>query len=279
MSDIKTLTASLLQPSVNKANTPNKVDDAQNARATKPPPKSENTQGSREIRDQVTLSSGEILEKVASFQSLLENVESAKRVLDTAVDTVETILNKLEQGAGIAIQARNSFGGEDNAGQLKEFADRLMAVLNDIDNLSQNTGFAGENLLFGDDLEFQIGENPPARYEIQGFKIPSAANDIQDLELSSEAGAQQAANAISQVIDQVRAFKSQLTGDLREIEVRQEFSASTIEILVESVQQKVRATSLNDESAALLALQTRQLLEGSGESLVSEEQQNLLSQF
>ena len=278
-SDISKLTSSLLQQKTQNAG---KAADLSNANKTRESDKSSESLANKAIRDEVVISSGDLLEKVSKFQSLFEDVESVKRVLTTAVDTIETVLAKLEEAGGVAIQAKNGIANGLTPEKIAEFTERFSAVLNDVDNLAQNTGFAGENLLSGDNIEFYLGENPPVGFKVEGFKISSEGLELDNYELNTQEAASRAQNAITQYLDQVKAFRSQLFGDLQEVETRQEFSSATIDALIESAKNVASQQSvpLNDESAALLALQTQQILQNdSGESLALESQRNLLDQF
>ncbi len=278
-SDISKLTSSLLQQKTQNAG---KAVDLSNANKTRDSDKSSESLANKAIRDEVVISSGDLLEKVSKFQSLFEDVESVKRVLTTAVDTIETVLAKLEEAGGVAIQAKNGIANGLTPEKIAEFTERFSAVLNDVDNLAQNTGFSGENLLSGDNIEFYLGENPPVGFKVEGFKISSEGLELDDYELNTQEAANRAQNAITQYLDQVKAFRSQLFGDLQEVETRQEFSSSTIDALIESAKNVAsqQTAPLSDESAALLALQTQQILQNdSGESLALESQRNLLDQF
>lgn len=278
-SDIRTLTSSILQQ---KSQNAGKVNDLADTKAARKSDKSSESDASKPIRDEVVLSSGDLLEKVAKFQSLFEDVESVKRVLTTAVDTVETILAKLEEAGGVAVQSKNGLANGLDAEKISEFTERFAALLNDIDNLAQNTGFAGENLLSGDNIAFSLGENPPVNFTVEGFRISSEGLELDNYELDSQENSLRAQNAVTQYLDQVKAFRSQLFSDLQEIQTRQEFSSATIDALIASTKQVAEQQSvpLNDESAALLALQTQQILQNqSGESLALESQRNLLEQF
>lgn len=278
-SDISKLTSSLLQQKTQNAG---KAVDLSNANKTRNSDKSSKSLANKAIRDEVVISSGDLLEKVSKFQSLFEDVESVKRVLTTAVDTIETVLAKLEEAGGVAIQAKNGIANGLTPEKIAEFTERFSAVLNDVDNLAQNTGFSGENLLSGDNIEFYLGENPPVGFKVEGFKISSEGLELDDYELNTQEAANRAQNAITQYLDQVKAFRSQLFGDLQEVETRQEFSSSTIDALIESAKNVAsqQTAPLSDEFAALLALQTQQILQNdSGESLALESQRNLLDQF
>ncbi len=278
-SDITKLTSSLLQQKTQNAG---KAVDLSNAKKARDSEKTSNTTENKPIRDEVVISSGELLEKVSKFQNLFEDVESVKRVLATAVDTIETVLAKLEEAGGVAVQAKNGFANGLDDEKRAEFTERFAAILNDVDNLAQNTGFTGENLLSGDNIEFYLGENPPVGFKVEGFKISSEGLELESYELSTPEAANRAQSAVTQYLDQVKAFRAQLFGDLQEVETRQEFSSATIDVLIESAKNVAgqKSVPLNDESAALLALQTQQILQNdSGEGLALESQRNLLNQF
>jgi len=269
--DKLTLTSSML----NKPQVAKPTSETANARKSNDVNGADKASQSRPIKDEVSLSSTNILEKVSGIQSLLENVENISRTLNMSIESVDTVLNKLEEAGGTAVQIKKAFSGEVQQDNVAALEERFAALLNDIDNLAQNTGFAGENLLNGDNLVFEVG----SKYVVEGFKLSSDALNLRPEQFSSASVADSAYASVTQAVDEVRVFRAQLVGDVNEMNTRKAFSESTIEVLISSIQNPVEQESVSDEGAALLALQTKQMLQNSEASLAGEGQKSLLDQF
>jgi len=273
--DKLTLTSSML----NKPQVAKPASETVNARKSEDAKGVDQTSQSRAIKDEVTLSSTNILEKVSGIQSLLENVENISRSLNMSIEGVDAILSKLEEAGGTAVQIRKAFSGDVQRDNVAALEDRFASLLNDIDNLAQNTGFSGENLLNGDNFVFEVGSGAGSKYVVEGFKLSSDALNLRPEQFSSANIADSAYASVTQAVDEVRAFRAQLVGDVNEMNTRKAFSESTIEVLISSIQNPVEQAPVSDEGAALLALQTRQMLQTSEASLAGEGQKSLLEQF
>lgn len=273
--DKLTLTSSML----NKPQVAKPTSETANARKSNDVNGADKASQSRPIKDEVSLSSTNILEKVSGIQSLLENVENISRTLNMSIESVDTVLNKLEEAGGTAVQIKKAFSGEVQQDNVAALEERFAALLNDIDNLAQNTGFAGENLLNGDNLVFEVGSGAGSKYVVEGFKLSSDALNLRPEQFSSASVADSAYASVTQAVDEVRVFRAQLVGDINEMNTRKAFSESTIEVLISSIQNPVEQESVSDEGAALLALQTKQMLQNSEASLAGEGQKSLLDQF
>ena len=114
---------------------------------------------------------------------------------------------------------------------------------------------------------------------MEGFKLSSDALNLRPEQFSSASVADSAYASVTQAVDEVRVFRAQLVGDVNEMNTRKAFSESTIEVLISSIQNPVEQESVSDEGAALLALQTKQMLQNSEASLAGEGQKSLLDQF
>ncbi|MGE4312943.1 MAG: hypothetical protein AB7E85_01565 [Pseudobdellovibrionaceae bacterium] len=280
MSDIK-LTSSLLQQKADLARAKG-LDASARSSKVDAPSSSDETLKSSPIRDSVSITPSALLEKVSGFQGLLENVENAGRTLDTALSALDTITAKFEEIGGIAIQTGRALA-EGRSDDVAAFQSRFEAAVRDIDNLAKNAGFPGENLLAGDVISFKFGDEPGAQLHVEGFKSSATDMGIGNVVLADEGVADGLKLQMRQVLDELGAFRSQLMGDSFEVETRKEFAQSSIDLFIGAVQasaaQVAQQVPANDEAAALLALQTRQMLEESGGSLASDAQRSLLEQF
>lgn len=238
--------------------------------------------------DTVSLSSPEFLEKITQIQGFLEQISYGQTVISTAQDNVETLISKLEELGGVAVRARgvldSSVSQDILKPQLDELRQRAQVLGQDVDNISLNTGFEGENLLAGDDVAFVIDPSDPSKLRVEGIEASTEQFGLSTIAFKTSEDAEYIKNLVSQAVDQVSMFKSQLRGSSRELETRKEFSENTIEVFLAQAQSE--QTSSQEESDALRSLQTRLLQQaeevgedGEYEYLALEAQFELLEHF
>ena len=238
--------------------------------------------------DTVSLSSPEFLEKITQIQGFLEQISYGQTVISTAQDNVETLISKLEELGGVAVRARGVLDSSVSQDILKPQLDvlrqRAQVLGQDVDNISLNTGFEGENLLAGDDVAFVIDPSDPSKLRVEGIDASTEQFGLSTIAFKTSEDAEYIKNLVSQAVDQVSMFKSQLRGSSRELETRKEFSESTIEVFLAQAQSE--QTSSQEESDALRSLQSRLLQQaeevgedGGYEYLALEAQFELLEHF
>ena len=147
-----------------------------------------------------------------------------------------------------------------------------------IDQLVQDTGFRGTNLLNGDSLSVQFNEDNSSLLNISGVDFDSAGLNIGAATFDSDANIQNSLDQLGAALDTVRAQARTFGSNLSVLQNRQEFTEQTVNTLVTGADQLTLA-DLNEESARLLSLQTTQQLGITSLSLASQAQQSVLSLF
>jgi hypothetical protein len=162
--------------------------------------------------------------------------------------------------------------------RLSELQADYNRVRTQIDQLVADSGYAGSNLLNGDDLVTYFNENRTSSLTIEGVDFTSsglgltAANfsDIDSINVSIE--------QVSAALSTLRGFGSSLTNNLTIIQNRQDFTSQTINTL-KAGSDDLTLADQNEEGANLLALQTRQQLGVTALSLAAQSQQSVLRLF
>ncbi len=152
------------------------------------------------------------------------------------------------------------------------------AILTQIDQLVQDTGYRGTNLLGGDSLSVQFNEDNSSLLNIAGVDFDSAGLNIGAATFDSDANIQTSLDELGAALDRVRAQARTFGSNLTVLENREDFTKATINTLQEGAD-KLTLADLNEESAKLLSLQTTQTLGVTSLSLAAQSQQSVLRLF
>ena len=224
----------------------------------------------------------------------------------TADDTAESLRQKIDNLEGIAAEFAEdgrltvkSEQGDDMviSGVLAEklgisgavtngnneratYASQFNKVLIQINELVQDTSYKGINLLKGDDLTVVFNESRTSSLELkgvtfdaQGLGFTDAINDWKDT-----ASIDTALDQITKATSLLRAQASEFGQNLSTVQIRQDFTENMINNL-QTGADKLTLADMNEESANLLALQTRQQLATNSLSMANQAAQSVLSLF
>ena len=149
-----------------------------------------------------------------------------------------------------------------------------------IDQAAQDSGFNGINLLAGSSLTITFNETGSSQMTVTGSSITStdlslaaSANDWQN---DSDVNA--ALDAITDAIDSLEATTATFTSMATVITARSDFNAAMIDTLNTGAD-LLTANDSDEDSAMLLALQTRQKIAASALALVQDSQASVLKLF
>ena len=153
-------------------------------------------------------------------------------------------------------------------------------ILEQIDNLAQDSGYKGINLLQMNTLTVIFNEDRSSQIEVKGtdassvgLMLDEAVNNWQTNE-DIEASIAQTEEAISSL----RIMASDYGNYYSIVQNRQSFTKSLVNVLTEGADNLTLA-DMNEESANMLALQTRQQLAINSLSLASQAAQGVLQLF
>ena len=159
-----------------------------------------------------------------------------------------------------------------------EYAKQYNAVLGQYNMLIKDSNYKGINLLLGNALKVDFNEDKSSRLEIEGKDLRSETLGIKEADWKTVEELQSSIEDISRAIAKTRQTSNELGNNYSVILPRQEFTESMINILTEGAD-KLTLADMNEESANMLALETRQMLAINSLSLASQSSQSVLRLF
>jgi flagellin-like hook-associated protein FlgL len=159
--------------------------------------------------------------------------------------------------------------------------DQYNDLLQQIDALARDSSYNGVNLLQGDNLNIQLNESGSSSYAINGVTYDAAGLGLSTLvgtEFQSNGTIDGIIAALNASLTTMRAQASAFGSSLSTLQIRQDFTKSTVNIDQTGADALVLADT-NQEGANLLALQTRQSLSSTALSLAGQSDQAVLKLF
>ena len=161
-----------------------------------------------------------------------------------------------------------------------KLAAQFDSILDQIDKVANDSSYKGVNLLQGNNLKVVFNEDRTSDLIVEGkdassagLKIAKAANDWQ---LDSDIDA--AITQVEDAINTLRTMSSEFGNNYSIVQSRETFTENLINVLEEG-SDKLTLADMNEESANMLALQTRQQLAINSLSLASQAAQSVLKLF
>ena len=186
-------------------------------------------------------------------------------------------------GLGALADSAGTFAGTQGAvGQPP--ADRVELegdfnqVLTQINELIQDTGYRGTNLLNGDSLSVQFNEDNSSSLTVAGVTFDAAGLGVANATFDTDANIQTSLNEITGALNSLRSQARSIGGNLATLQNREEFTQNLTNTLLTGAD-KLTLADQNEEAAKLLSLQTSQQLGVTALSLASQAQQSVLRLF
>ena len=167
---------------------------------------------------------------------------------------------------------------EGTAQDLSETSKQYQEIINQYDALIKDAGYKGINLLQTDKLSVKFNEENTAALEVQGKDMSTQALGFKTFEWQSQGDINKSIEELTSAINSIRNYSSELGNNYNIITTRQDFTESLINVLTEGAD-KLTLADMNEESANMLALQTRQQLAINSLSLASQASQSILKLF
>jgi flagellin len=199
----------------------------------------------------------------------------AIQTIKAANDGVTGITALIEQAKGVLSAARSA-STTDRATLATQFDD----IMSQIDTLAGDSSYKGTNLLKSGTLSVSFNEDGSSSLDVTGFDatstglgIAAAANSF-----AGDADITAASDDLDTALSSLRTNAASLSANSGVITTRQDFTTNLINTLTEGAD-KLTAADPNEESANMLALQTRQQLGVASLSMTSQAQQSILRLF
>lgn len=242
----------------------------------------------------VTLEDTDSLEQAATkiAKALNDSTNGVKDAEDTVIGgftaTVENGQIKISNSKGIVANVSGTisgitFNGEIGNSTRTTSMKQYNEILDQIDQLAKDSGYKGVNLLQGNSLKVVFNEDRSSYLTIngtfadtsdEGLKISRAEDWTNPDNEAIDASISELENAITSL----RNMASEFGNNYSIVENRENFTESLINVLEEG-SDKLTLADMNEESANMLALRTRQQLAINSLSLASQAAQSVLSLF
>ena len=162
----------------------------------------------------------------------------------------------------------------------QKYAEQFNEIMRQIDKLAKDSGYKGINLLQMNTLTVIFNEDRSSQIEVKGVDASSTglkiSNPVDSWQTDEDINKSitEAENAISEL----RIMASDYGNYYSIVQNRQDFTKNLINVLTEGADNLTLA-DMNEESANMLALQTRQQLAINSLSLASQAAQGVLRLF
>ena len=171
-----------------------------------------------------------------------------------------------------AVEEREKDTSAEDAG--KQYSE----ILSQYDNLISDASYKGINLLKQDSLKVNFNENGNSNLSVNGKDMSSASLGFETKSWASQSDIVKSVKELTAALNSIRSYDAELGNNYSIITSRQNFTESLINILTEGAD-KLLLADMNEESANMLALQTRQQLAVNSLSLASQASQSVLKLF
>ena len=225
--------------------------------------------------------------RASDLSSLLDSMGQAIQTIKAADEGIEAITTFAQQAKAVAQSAADT----KDAKERKSLMDQFNAILSQINDVAKDSGYKGVNLLTGGDLDVKFNEGGTSKLQIKGVKADTKVADTAGgLGIADGAGwdtgdvadqdtaIKNSIGAVDKAISTLRTWSSEFGNNYSIVQSREDFTENLINVLTEGAD-KLTLADMNEESANMLALQTRQQLAINSLSLASQAAQSVLSLF
>ena len=172
----------------------------------------------------------------------------------------------------VVLKIKNPHDRENAIAQYNE-------ILSQIDQIANDATYKGVNLLKEDDLKVVFNEDRSSYLEVKGDNATAFGLGLSAVEdWSTTTLIDETITDVENAISELRDMASTFGNNYSIVQTRQDFTENLINVLEEGSDNLVLA-DMNEESANMLALQTRQQLGINSLSLASQAAQGVLSLF
>ena len=187
--------------------------------------------------------------EIRSLGQAARNTQDGLSLTQTAEGAVGEISNNLNRMRELAVQASSGTISDDDRAIINE---EFSALESEIDRIASDTTFNGLNVLDGSqtDLDIQVGTELGQEITIDAVDVTSSGLGIDTLDVSTDAGAEQALASLDSAIDSVNSER----GSLGAIQNRLSSAFNSIQSTREGLSQaesRIRDVDVASESADL----------------------------
>ena len=214
------------------------------------------------------------------FDALKSNIDLAISTIQTAIDGIDAISELVNQAKGLASNAKAT----GNTNERSTLAVQFNELLSQINTIANDSSFNGTNLLQAtpDNLAVEFNTDNTSNLTITGLDSTTATSGINIAVAANNFGLNAnidtALTAISSALTTLRSNASTMGSRNTILSTRLDFTENLVNTL-EGGTGKLTLADLNEESANLLALQTRQQLGINSLALAAQSERSILALF
>ncbi|MFV0627327.1 MAG: flagellin [Alphaproteobacteria bacterium] len=172
-----------------------------------------------------------------------------------------------------------NFSGTADNSVVKAAQDSFNSILTQIDQLASDASYKGVNLLTGDDLKVIFNEDRSSSITVEGVDATTTGLGLSTADFTSaSADIQASIDQADAAIKNLRSMSSSFSNAYSIVENREDFTENLINVLTDGAD-ALTVADMNEESANMLALQTRQQLGVQALSIANQASQAVLSLF
>ena len=197
------------------------------------------------------------------------------KVADPAKETAKVAVSVSSDITGV------SMSGTMDPDARKTSISQFNDILTQIDQLANDASYKGVNLLKEDKLKVVFNEDRSSYLEIEGKDASSTGLKLASVSATDWAtneGVEATITSVENAINELRDMATEFGNNYSIVQTRQDFTENLINVLEEGADDLTLA-DMNEESANMLALQTRQQLGINSLSLASQAAQSVLQLF
>ena len=230
------------------------------------------------LNGDTTAQNGTTLQQALKDANLSFTFDGDKVVLglaDSDIKTAKVTVNVSSDIVGLNISG--TFNPDARDSSLSQYNE----ILEQINQLANDSSYKGVNLLRKDDLRVIFNEDRSSYIDVQGTDASSAGlglTAVDKADWSTNGGVDDTITAIEDAINTLRDMATEFGNNYSIVQTRQDFTENLINVLEEGSDNLILA-DMNEESANMLALQTRQQLGINSLSLASQAAQSVLQLF
>lgn len=214
------------------------------------------------------------------LNGLKENIDQGISTIEAAISGIEAITSLVEQAKGLAITAKAT----SDTNERSSLAAQFDALLLQINSLANDASFGGTNLIQGtpDNLTVNFNEDGTSNLTVSGIDSSTGSAGINVAgavgNFAADTNIDAAITSVNDAITTLRTSAATLGSNATVLQTRINFTEDLVNTLQEGAG-KLTLADLNEESANLLALQTRQQLGINSLSLAAQSERSILALF
>ena len=214
------------------------------------------------------------------LNGLKSDIDQGISTVEAAIAGIEAITELVEQAKGLAITAKAT----SDTNERSSLAVQFDALLLQVDSLANDSTFGGTNLIQGapDNLTVNFNEDGTSNLTIAGIDSSTGTGGINVAgavgSFAADTDIDAAITSVNTAITSLRTTSATLGSNATVLQTRINFTEDLVNTLTEGAG-KLTLADLNEESANLLALQTRQQLGINSLSLAAQSERSILALF